>query len=238
MAASIEQGSLAEAQIRKGTGQRSSRQGTSLVKRMSRRLSRTVKPKLSEEEINFISEQTGLEREKLLENYKRFLRKHPSGKLDFSGRKTAEWVDTRSRHLGVGGTRLENLRHESRRRNRLSRVHARSQRDEQGKRRGQPSANLSTLWRERGRTAGEGGAVQGGGRAEEGGAVEEEDLVATAFTEMDANMDGSISQEEFVSACLRENQGSASKTLALTVVEIFVENWINEAISILLRLYV
>ena len=88
MAASIEQGSLAEAQIRKGTGQRSSRQGTSLVKRMSRRLSRTVKPKLSEEEINFISEQTGLEREKLLENYKRFLRKHPSGKLDFSGMKT------------------------------------------------------------------------------------------------------------------------------------------------------
>ena len=88
MAASIEQGSLAEAQISKGTGQRSSRQGTSLVKRMSRRLSRTVKPKLSEEEINFISEQTGLEREKLLENYKRFLRKHPSGKLDFSGMKT------------------------------------------------------------------------------------------------------------------------------------------------------
>ena len=41
----------------------------SLVKRMSRRLSRMVKPKLSEEEIKFISEQTGLHRDKLLEQY-------------------------------------------------------------------------------------------------------------------------------------------------------------------------
>ena len=57
------------------------------------------------------------------------------------------------------------------------------------------------------------------------GAVEGEgDLVANAFVEMDANMDGSITQEEFVAACLKENQGSATKTLALTVVEIFVEN--------------
>ena len=40
--------------------ERSSRQGTSLVKRMSRRLSRTVKPKLSEEEIPFIFEETRL----------------------------------------------------------------------------------------------------------------------------------------------------------------------------------
>ena len=90
MAASKEQGSLAEVEIRRGNEgleQRRS-QRTSLVKRMSRRLSRSVKPKLSEEEINFISEQTGLQREKLLENYKRFLRKHPSGKIDFSGMKT------------------------------------------------------------------------------------------------------------------------------------------------------
>ena len=57
------------------------------------------------------------------------------------------------------------------------------------------------------------------------GAVEgEADLVANAFVEMDANRDGSITQEEFVAACLKENHGSATKTLALTVVEIFVEN--------------
>merc|ERR1719150_2755563 len=62
------------------------------------------------------------------------------------------------------------------------------------------------------------------GEVKKVGAVEEEDLVATAFNEMDANMDGSMTQEEFVAACLRENHGSASKTLALTVVEIFVEN--------------
>ena len=84
MAASKEQGNRASlAETRK-----EQQGGTSLVKRMSRRLSRTVKPKLSEEEINFISEQTGLEREKLLENHKRFLRKHPSGKLDLAGMKT------------------------------------------------------------------------------------------------------------------------------------------------------
>merc|ERR1712107_492305 len=47
------------------------------------------------------------------------------------------------------------------------------------------------------------------------GAVEGEgDLVANASVEMDANMDGSITQEEFVAGCLKENQGSATKTLA------------------------
>ena len=74
---------MAASQAGQGSGQR-----TSLVKRMSRRLSRNGKPKLSEEEIRFISEQTGLQREKLLEKYKRFLRQHPSGKLGFSGLKT------------------------------------------------------------------------------------------------------------------------------------------------------
>merc|ERR1712203_1169548 len=228
MAASMEQGSrtsLAEVQIRKGTGQGSSKQGTSLVKRMSRRLSRTVKPKLSEEEINFISEQTGLEREKLLENYKRFLRKHPSGKLDFSGMKTmlSESIpeaDTSGLVEHVWRIYVTNLVGEIDFREFMLALSVMSK--------GSAEDNLRQIFRLF--------DVNGDGRLEKEelsrvvgelrkvGAVEEEDLVATAFTEMDSSMDGSISQEEFVSACLRENQGSASKTLALTVVEIFVEN--------------
>jgi len=233
MAASIkEQGSrvsLAEVQIRERTegglgGQRSS-QRTSLVKRMSRRLSRTVKPKLSEEEITFISEQTGLEREKLLENYKRFLRKHPSGKIDFSGMKTMlsasiPEADTSGLVEHVWRIYDTNLDGEIDFREFMLALSVMSK--------GSAEDNLRQIFRlfdvnsdgrlereELSRVVGELRKV---------GAVEEEDLVATAFTEMDANMDGTITQEEFVSACLRENQGSASKTLALTVVEIFVEN--------------
>jgi len=233
MAASIkEQGSrvsLAEVQIRERTegglgGQRSS-QRTSLVKRMSRRLSRTVKPKLSEEEITFISEQTGLEREKLLENYKRFLRKHPSGKIDFSGMKTMlsasiPEADTSGLVEHIWRIYDTNLDGEIDFREFMLALSVMSK--------GSAEENLRQIFRlfdvnsdgrlekeELSRVVGELRKV---------GAVEEEDLVATAFTEMDANMDGSISQEEFVSACLRENQGSASKALALTVVEIFVEN--------------
>ena len=233
MAASIkEQGSrvsLTEVQIREQTegglgGQRSS-QRTSLVKRMSRRLSRTVKPKLSEEEISFISEQTGLQREKLLEKYKRFLRKHPSGKLDFSGMKTMlseslPEADTSGLVEHVWRIYDTNLDGEIDFREFMLALSVMSK--------GSAEGNLRQIFRlfdvnsdgrlereELSRVVGELRKV---------GRMEEEDLVATAFNEMDANMDGSISQEEFVSACLKENQGSATKTLALTVVEIFVEN--------------
>ena len=216
---------MAEVEIRReGLEQRRS-QRTSLVKRMSRRLSRSVKPKLSEEEINFISEQTGLQREKLLENYKRFLRKHPSGKIDFSGMKTmlSESIpeaDTSGLVEHVWRMYDTNLDGEIDFREFMLALSVMSK--------GSAEDNLRQIFRLF--------DVNSDGRLEREelsrvvselrkvGAVEEEDLVATAFTEMDANMDGSITQEEFVAACLRENQGSASKTLALTVVEIFVEN--------------
>merc|ERR1719500_1986087 len=209
MAASIkEQGnrvSLAEVQIRERTEGGLGGQRTSLVKRMSRRLSRTVKPKLSEEEISFISEQTGLQREKLLEKYKRFLRKHPSGKLDFSGMKTMlseslPEADTSGLVEHVWRIYDTNLDGEIDFREFMLALSVMSK--------GSAEDNLRQIFRLF--------DVNSDGR------LEKEDLVATAFTEMDANMDGSISQEEFVSACLRENQGSASKTLALTVVEIFL----------------
>merc|ERR1719273_2236371 len=192
---------------------------------MSRKLSRTVKPKLSEEEIKFISEQTGLHRDKLLEQYKRFLRKHPSGKLDLSGMKTMlnesiPKADTSGLVEHVWRIYDTNLDGEIDFREFMLALSVMSK--------GSAEDNLRQIFRlfdvnsdgrlereELSRVVGELRKV---------GAVEEEDLVATAFNEMDANMDGSISQEEFVSACLRENQGSATKTLALTVVEIFVEN--------------
>jgi len=222
MAASKEQGNRASlAETRK-----EQQGGTSLVKRMSRRLSRTVKPKLSEEEINFISEQTGLEREKLLENHKRFLRKHPSGKLDLAGMKTMlsesmPKADTSGLVEHVWRIYDTNLDGEIDFREFMLALSVMSK--------GSAEENLRQIFRlfdvnsdgrlekeELSRVVGE---LRKVGRAME----EEEDLVATAFTEMDSNMDGTISQEEFVSACLRENHGSASKALALTVVEIFVE---------------
>lgn len=47
-----------------------------------------------------------------------------------------------------------------------------------------------------------------------------DELVQRAFNEMDADMDGGISQEEFVSACLQ--QRVAATSLALKVIDIFV----------------
>merc|ERR1711936_552910 len=197
----------------------------SLVKRMSRKLSRTVKPKLSEEEIKFISEQTGLHRDKLLEQYKRFLRKHPSGKLDLLGmksmlRESIPEADTSGLVEHVWRIYDTNLDGEIDFREFMLALSVMS--------RGSAEDNLRQIFRlfdvnSDGRVERE-ALSRVVGELRKVGAVEEEDLVATAFNEMDANMDGSISQEEFVSACLRENQGSASKALALTVVEIFVEN--------------
>ena len=47
-----------------------------------------------------------------------------------------------------------------------------------------------------------------------------EDLVQRAFTEMDVDMDGGVTQEEFVAACLQ--QRVAATSLALKVIDIFV----------------
>ena len=47
-----------------------------------------------------------------------------------------------------------------------------------------------------------------------------EELVQRAFNEMDADMDGGVTQEEFVSACLQ--QRVAATSLALKVIDIFV----------------
>eukprot|EP00091_Calanus_sinicus_P011566 TRINITY_DN26129_c0_g1_i1.p1 TRINITY_DN26129_c0_g1~~TRINITY_DN26129_c0_g1_i1.p1 ORF type:complete len:118 (+),score=52.92 TRINITY_DN26129_c0_g1_i1:25-378(+) len=49
------------------------------------------------------------------------------------------------------------------------------------------------------------------------------DMIAkTAFAEMDKNKDGKVTKEEFVTACL--GQEEISKMLALKIVDIFVED--------------
>ena len=50
--------------------------------------------------------------------------------------------------------------------------------------------------------------MPGGGMLGKMVAVEEKDLMLTAFTKMEDNMDRSITQEEFVSACF-EKTGAA-----------------------------
>ena len=46
-------------------------------------------------------------------------------------------------------------------------------------------------------------------------------LARTAFEEMDKDADGKVSQEEFVSACL--GQEEISRLLALKIIDIFAE---------------
>jgi len=54
----------------------------SLIKRISRKFSGTPKPKLTEEEIEFLVSHTELSREKIEASYKQFLRSHPSAVMD------------------------------------------------------------------------------------------------------------------------------------------------------------
>jgi len=54
----------------------------SLIKRISRKFSGTPKPKLTEEEIEFLVSHTQLSREKIEASYKQFLRSHPSAVMD------------------------------------------------------------------------------------------------------------------------------------------------------------
>jgi len=52
-------------------------------------------------------------------------------------------------------------------------------------------------------------------------------ISASAFAEMDKDEDGKITTEEFVSACLGQEQ--FSKMLALKIIDIFVDDeWLNE----------
>lgn len=58
-------------------------------------------------------------------------------------------------------------------------------------------------------------------KAENPGVAADAVLAQTAFREMDKDADGKVSQEEFVSACL--GQEEISKLLALKIIDIFAE---------------
>jgi len=58
-------------------------------------------------------------------------------------------------------------------------------------------------------------------KAEDPEAQSEALIAKSAFTEMDADGDGKITMEEFISACL--SQDELSKLLALKIIDIFVE---------------
>jgi len=58
-------------------------------------------------------------------------------------------------------------------------------------------------------------------KADDPNAASEAMIAKTAFAEMDKNEDGKVSQEEFITACM--NQEEFSKMLALHVIDIFVE---------------
>ena len=58
-------------------------------------------------------------------------------------------------------------------------------------------------------------------KADDPNAASEAMIAKTAFAEMDKNEDGKVSQEEFITACM--NQEEFSKMLAIHVIDIFVE---------------
>ena len=58
-------------------------------------------------------------------------------------------------------------------------------------------------------------------RTEDPNIAAENMIAKTAFAEMDKNKDGKVTKEEFVGACLEQQE--ISKMLALKIVDIFVE---------------
>jgi len=66
------------------------------------------------------------------------------------------------------------------------------------------------------------GAMYGLIKAEDPKAASEAMIAKTAFAEMDENQDGKVSKDEFVSACMQQDE--FSKMLAIHVIDIFVED--------------
>merc|ERR1712088_1019749 len=180
----------------------------SLVKKISRRFSRTPKLqlKLGEEDLDFIMQHTGLQKEAVELHFKQFQRSHPGGVMDPAGLANHIWriydtnldgeVDFREFMLALcvmrTGSAEENLKQIFRA------IDVNSDGKVERSELGSVAEELSKL----------------------GSGEVKEELVQRAFNEMDADMDGGITQEEFVSACLQ--QRVAATSLALKVIDIFV----------------
>ena len=161
---------------------------------------------------------TGLSREGVEEQYRQFLKSHPSGTMGPASlramlRESLPGADTTRLALHVwrildtnqdGAIDFRELM--------LALAVMRS---------GSPEENLRQIFRLF--------DVNSDGRVERGELVlvaQElevgEDTVREAFTEMDVDRDGEVTQEEFVTACLQQRR--ASTCLVVRVIDIFVES--------------
>merc|ERR1712088_959258 len=196
----------------------------SVVKKISRRFSRTPKLqlKLSEEDLDYIMLHTGLQKEAVELHFKQFQRSHPGGAMDPAGlramlQESLPGADTDGLAEHIWRIYDTNLDGEVDFREFMLALCV--------MRTGTAEENLKQIFRAF--DVNSDGKVE---RSELGSVAEElsklgsgevkEELVQRAFNEMDADMDGGITQEEFVSACLQ--QRVAATSLALKVIDIFV----------------
>jgi len=196
----------------------------SLVKKISRRFSRTPKLqlKLGEDDLDFIMQHTGLQKEAVELHFKQFQRSHPGGVMDPAGlramlQESLPGADTAGLANHIWRIYDTNLDGEVDFREFMLALCV--------MRTGSAEENLKQIFRAF--DVNSDGKVE---RSELGSVAEElsklgsgevkEELVQRAFNEMDADMDGGITQEEFVSACLQ--QRVAATSLALKVIDIFV----------------
>merc|ERR1719175_511847 len=190
----------------------------SLVKKISRRFSRTPKLqlKLGDEDLEFIMLHTGLEKEAVELHFKQFQRSHPGG-VRAMLQESLPGADTAGLANHIWRIYDTNLDGEVDFREFMLALCV--------MRTGSAEENLKQIFRAF--DINSDGKVE---RSELGSVAEElsklgsgevkDELVQRAFNEMDADMDGGISQEEFVSACLQ--QRVAATSLALKVIDIFV----------------
>jgi len=197
----------------------------SLAKFMFKKLSFRKKSQpavLSEDDLTYISLHTGLERKAVESHYQQFLESHPSGSMEPASLKAML-------QESLPGADIAGLAEH------IWRIYDTNLDGEVDFREfmlalcvmktGSPEENLKQIFRLF--DINSDGKVE---RGEMGRVAEElrklgevgEELVQSAFIEMDEDMDGGVTEEEFVRACLQQRKASAS--LTLKVIDIFVSS--------------
>jgi len=185
------------------------------------------KPVLSDEDLDFIANNTAASRDQVDEQYENFLGKHPAGKItktDFRNMMQACFPD---RDLGKIESHIFRMYDKNGDghidfREFMIVLYIMSN--------GTPEENLKQIFRifdinndgtlepkELDKLVKD--LFQMFTKKDNPDMASHEDLANKAFQEMDANSDGRVTQEEFVKACL--NQATISKMLALKVIDVF-----------------
>jgi len=185
------------------------------------------KPVLSDEDLDFIANNTAASRDQVDEQYENFLGKHPAGKItktDFRNMMQACFPD---RDLGKIESHIFRIYDKNGDghidfREFMIVLYIMSN--------GTPEENLKQIFRifdinndgtlepkELDKLVKD--LFQMFTKKDNPDMASHEDLANKAFQEMDANSDGRVTQEEFVKACL--NQATISKMLALKVIDVF-----------------